>query len=136
MKILNAKTMEMFMNVSKEESIRLHMDWWGKCRTCSYWIGTDEGDNPRWNDGKCTNSQSPLFEEIVSTEGYCPKWNSFDLETACEIMEQEENEEIEKHFKDLRSKINLEDLLKMYVDKLRSEGFEIDRFGNIWKEVD
>lgn len=84
--------------ISKEESKRLHMDWWGKCRTCRHWAGTDQGDgsgsymnNPRWNPGICTNSKSELFELETWTDGHCPRWDSFDIDTALELMEEGES---------------------------------------------
>ncbi len=78
------------MMIDKEESIRLHMGWWGMCRTCRHWTGTDSEDRPRWHPGKCTNPKSPLFEEETWISGECPKWDSFDIDTALEIMEKEE----------------------------------------------
>ena len=75
--------------MDKPESIRLHMDWWGKCRTCRHWQGTDgERGEPRWNPGPCTNSESPLFNQETWTEGHCEKWDSFDIDTALGMMEK------------------------------------------------
>lgn len=73
--------------IDKEESKRLHLDWWGKCRTCVFWGGTDENKNLRWNPGPCNNLKSKFYEKITWTEGYCEKWDSFDIDTAFEILE-------------------------------------------------
>lgn len=70
--------------IDKEESIRLHYDWWGQCRTCEFWVGSDP---TRMNPGICKNSKSDLFEQETWTEGHCSKWNSFDTETAIEFLE-------------------------------------------------
>jgi len=81
--------------MDKEESYRLHCDWWGKCRTCRFWGGTDQGDgsgsygnSPRWNPGPCNNPDSDLYQLETWTEGHCKKWDSFDLKTALEILEE------------------------------------------------
>lgn len=74
--------------ISKDESKRLHMDWWGKCRTCLFWAGTDEGNSVRWNPGPCMNPKSDLYQQETWTEGYCSKWDSFDIEVALEMMEE------------------------------------------------
>jgi len=79
--------------MDKEESIRIHSDWWGKCRSCRFWQGTDNNTGPikhlRWNPGLCTQPDSPLFEQETWTEGHCEKWDSFDIETAFEIMQED-----------------------------------------------
>lgn len=93
--------------MNKETSRRLHMDWWGKCRTCRHWHGADAGDGsdtaadnqPRWHPANCENPDSDLFGQETWTEGYCPKWDSFDLETAYEMME-----EVERSIVSLREK--------------------------------
>ena len=79
--------------MDKQESKRLHMDWWGKCRTCRFWQGTNAGDGSgsmgnqtRWNPGLCNNPKSPLFEQETWTEGHCDKWDSFDIDVALEMM--------------------------------------------------
>jgi hypothetical protein len=82
--------------VSKQESVRLHEDWWGKCRTCRFWNGADkvrerEGREPlvslRWEDSPCENPMSPWFGQVTSTEGECSKWDSFDVDTALAVIE-------------------------------------------------
>lgn len=82
--------------IDKEESIRLHMDWWGKCRTCRHWTGTDKiiengRSHPRWNPGTCNNDRSVLFGKETWTEGHCERWDSFDIDTALEMMQEVEN---------------------------------------------
>jgi hypothetical protein len=85
--------------MDKEESKRLHMDWWGKCRTCRFWQGTDAGNGDgsvgnqiRWNPGQCSNPSSDLYGQETWTEGHCNQWDTFDLETAVELLEgNEEN---------------------------------------------
>ncbi len=74
--------------LDKAESIRLHYDWWGKCRTCAFWDGADgpRGNQPRWEDSPCTNPRSESFNEITDTDFGCKKWDSFDLDTALELI--------------------------------------------------
>lgn len=81
--------------ISKAESMRLHLDWWGNCRTCRFWHGTDKVSSregapdfvqPRWNDSPCTNPKSPLFGQECTTEGECKKWDSFDVDVALEAL--------------------------------------------------
>ena len=74
--------------INKEESKRLHMDWWGKCRTCKFWQGTDVGKQIRWNPGQCANPVSELYLQETWTEGHCHKWDSFDIETALELLQE------------------------------------------------
>lgn len=69
-------------NVTKEESIRLHYDWWGQCRTCEFWQSAD-----RKAPGLCGNLTSPLYNNETWTEGHCEKWDSFDIETALEFLQ-------------------------------------------------
>ena len=71
--------------MDKQESKRLHMDWWGKCRTCRFWQGSDE---IRMSPGICKNPISDLFEQETWTEGHCNKWDSFDIDTALEVMSE------------------------------------------------
>ena len=81
----------MSLPISHAESVRLHEDWWGKCRTCRFWHGEDEvkvreGREPlvqlRWHKAPCENPASPLHGETTSTEGHCSKWDSFDTALA------------------------------------------------------
>ncbi len=77
--------------LGSNESKRLHLDWWGKCRTCRFWDGADkisprEGREPmvqiRWEPAPCTNPASPLYGQETRTEGHCKKWDSFDVDVA------------------------------------------------------
>ena len=72
--------------MNKEESKRIHMDWWGKCRTCAFWQGSDE---TRMEPGVCTNQASELHEQETWIDGYCVKWDSFDIETALEMLDSD-----------------------------------------------
>lgn len=75
--------------ISREESIRIHEDWWGKCRSCRFWHGSDEPPrHVKWNPAPCTNPDSPLFQQETWTEGHCRKWDSFDIDLAFELMEK------------------------------------------------
>jgi hypothetical protein len=83
--------------ITKEQSKRLHCDWWGQCRTCRHWNGKSNGDGSdrrgneiRWQDGNCENPASPLYQQETTTDGHCRKWDTFDIETALEIMEDGE----------------------------------------------
>lgn len=83
--------------IDKEQSRRLHADWWGKCRTCRFWQGCDAGNGSgtpgnqiRWTPGPCTNPASDLYNQETWTDGHCAKWDSFDLETALEILAEEQ----------------------------------------------
>ncbi len=67
------------------ESIRLHEDWWGKCRTCTFWGGDREHRTP----GPCGNSLSPLRSQETWTEGHCPKWDTFDVEGALAVLDMD-----------------------------------------------
>lgn len=86
--------------MNKELSVLLHTEWWEKCRTCKYWNGADVGnggntinDHVRWLPAKCENPASPMYGQETWTEGYCPKWDSFDVETALEVLEASYNEQ-------------------------------------------
>ena len=81
--------------MNKEESKRLHIDWWGKCRICRFWQGTNNGDGSgtfgnevRWNPGPCINPESDLYQQETWTEGHCQKWDSFDIDTAFELLDE------------------------------------------------
>ena len=69
------------IRVSHDESVRLHEDWWGKCRTCRFWHGADEvrpreGTTPlimiRWHDARCENPRSSLVGEVTTTKRPLP----------------------------------------------------------------
>jgi hypothetical protein len=40
--------------------------------------------------GSCNNSASELYQQETWTEGYCSEWDSFDIETALEVMQERE----------------------------------------------
>jgi hypothetical protein len=81
--------------MDKEQSKLIHMDWWGKCRSCRFWGGSDKNNGPRgdiiyrWNPGLCTNEKSDMYQRETWTEGHCPKWDSFDIDTALELMQED-----------------------------------------------
>ena len=77
----------------KSESLRIHIDWWGKCRTCSCWHG-DRLEMLTLAKGMCGNSRSPLFGALSTCEGYCPVWSTFDEAIAREIAEVEDSKEM------------------------------------------
>jgi len=71
------------------------MDWWGKCRTCKYWHGADAGNGSgtignqvRWLPAICTNPISDLYQQETWTDGHCNKWDSFDIDTALDILQE------------------------------------------------
>ena len=69
------------------EAIRLHLDWWGKCRTCSFWEGDrTQVKNPAW----CGNALSALFRSDVHAEGHCKEWDTYDIEAAVALLDNEE----------------------------------------------
>lgn len=78
--------------VSRDESVLLHRDWWGKCRTCRFWHGADdESFAPeillvRWRDSECENPASTEFGQKMDHDGQCGKWDSFDVDVALEVM--------------------------------------------------
>lgn len=75
------------MAYSAEESRRLHQDWWGKCRTCLYWKGTDES---RMAAGVCDNPKSDMHGKETWTDGHCRKWDSYDICVALEMLQESE----------------------------------------------
>lgn len=76
--------------MDKEESIRLHTDWWGKCRTCKHWDGKSDEKHVRWLPAICENQKSDLFGQETWTEGHCPQWDSFDIDIALELLGNDE----------------------------------------------
>ncbi len=69
----------------KEFSIRVHENWWGKCRSCLFWKGSDER---RMESGTCDNPASDMYKKETWTEGHCVKWDSFDINTALELLDE------------------------------------------------
>ncbi len=78
------------------EKVRLHLDWWSKCRTCKYWDGNRT--NLSFGNCACKNSQfyadktkyiaSPICTYQDTT---CENWSSFDLEAAEIVIEYDKN---------------------------------------------
>ena len=71
--------------MDKEESKRLHLDWWEECRTCRFW----SGDRNSIDAGNCTCQKSDLHGQVTFWGGYCPKWDSFDLDVALELLAED-----------------------------------------------
>lgn len=69
--------------LSKSENFRIHLDWWGKCWTCVFWLG-DRTDV--LSVSPCTNPKSPLFNEETHTGGHCKKWDSHDIDVALDAL--------------------------------------------------
>lgn len=79
------------VEISGEESERLHLDWWGKCWTCRHWTGDMSGTgdvrvHAVLREDPCANPSSPLYNMTTSTGGYCKKWDSWDIETALKVL--------------------------------------------------
>jgi len=74
--------------VTPEESKRLHLDWWGQCRTCKHWNSTN--DRPNMGRFSCFAKESELYLQRTSSSGHCPKWDSFDVDVALDVMEEDE----------------------------------------------
>jgi len=74
--------------MDREESVRLHKDWWKQCRTCRHYTGDRlaRGLAP----ARCANEVSPLGGKEVTHCGYCPEWDSFDVDAAIETLEEDE----------------------------------------------
>ena len=76
--------------MEKEESRRIHQDYWEKCRTCRWWYGNRSGVG----EGTCTNERSEINRDrptarFINTfaDGHCDgEWDSFDVDVALEIM--------------------------------------------------
>lgn len=73
--------------MDKKEVYRIHCDWWGKCRSCSFWLNDDP---ERMAPGVCNNNKSDLYKQETWTEGHCVKWDSFDIDIAFKIMREDE----------------------------------------------
>jgi len=64
--------------MTPEESNRLHLDWWGQCRTCKHWQAPEE--RPNLGSWACGNEKSPLHQNLTQSGGQCEEWESFDGE--------------------------------------------------------
>ena len=71
------------METLKELSIRIHYDWSNKCRTCKFWTG----DRREVMNGVCENDKSDLYTLQTTTDGHCKEWDTYDYETALEIID-------------------------------------------------
>lgn len=58
-----------------EESIRIHLDWWGQCRTCKNW-STEKGR--MMIEGECRCDKSPFYSLETWRDGRCGEWETFD----------------------------------------------------------
>jgi len=74
--------------MTPEESKRLHLDWWGKCRTCKHWNSTS--DRPNMGRFSCFAEKSELHLHRTSSSGHCPEWDSFDEDTALAVLSKDE----------------------------------------------
>lgn len=63
--------------MDRDESIRIHWDWYGKCRTCNFW---DSQEDRKKLEGRCDCKESPAYNEETWSEGHCKCWESFDPE--------------------------------------------------------
>jgi hypothetical protein len=89
MEMINVRGVE----IDKDESRRLHEDWWGECWTCVHWTGDMSGtgvvsSHAVLREGNCTNAKSKMHGKLTSTSGYCPKWDSWDVSTALEVLQE------------------------------------------------
>ncbi len=80
---------------NESEAQRLHWDWFGECRTCKWWTGIrtswPQGSRPRESfRAKCSNNASDGFDEEVSCDGDCPEWDSYDVDAALYVLEEDE----------------------------------------------
>jgi hypothetical protein len=75
---------------SEEFSLRIHIDWWGKCRTCKEW----DGERVKGFMGRCqhplaafrgceTDSDGPRTKDLRP----CPDWESYDEDGALAALE-------------------------------------------------
>lgn len=69
------------LKMEEQKHIDWHLDWWGKCRTCSFWLGKRNTMEP----GRCSNVKSDLFEQETWTEGSCKEWDTFDIIAAIHV---------------------------------------------------
>ena len=76
----------------RKESVRLHLDWTGKCKTCQFWNVPDGTAIVRGSSGtslaifECSNVRSAQNGRKMDSEGNCPQWDCFDVDTALEAM--------------------------------------------------
>lgn len=58
-----------------EESTRVHLDWWGQCRTCKNW-STEDGR--MMIEGECRCDKSSFYGLETWRDGRCGYWETFD----------------------------------------------------------
>jgi len=66
---------------------RILWDWFYQCRTCQFW-GGDRKEG--LSEGPCNKEDSPHFEVVLGCEGTCDKWDPYDVDLACRVMEDSE----------------------------------------------
>lgn len=66
------------MKTEKELSIRIHYDWYHKCRTCKHW----DANRNEIKDGNCN-----LHKIIMGIDDRCNHWDSYDIDTAIEVLD-------------------------------------------------
>ncbi len=82
----------MSRETDEELSQRIHLDWWGQCRTCRFWTGDRRDAAGR---GLCANPSSPNFSTepsagdpvMTGPSGECLKWDSYDLDVALATLD-------------------------------------------------
>lgn len=82
----------MSLETDEELSRRIHLDWWGQCRTCRFWTGNRRDAAGR---GLCTNPASPHFTPetcvndptMTGPSGECSKWDSYDVDVALQALD-------------------------------------------------
>lgn len=79
------------MSFSKQDSINLHEEWLDRCKSCKFWdvevVGVLENRfSERRGCGRCHNTASDFYQHETGPESYCRKWESFDPETAAEVI--------------------------------------------------
>ena len=75
--------------VTPEESKRLHLDWWGKCRTCKWWsTPTNPTVRPNMDGFTCLAEDSTLHLKSTTSNGYCGEWDSFDPDVALKVLSE------------------------------------------------
>lgn len=73
------------VETEKEISVRIHYDWWGKCRTCKHWQG-NRVDPKTLSDGTCQSGKSQLSQQQTTWNGHCNMWDTYDIDTAIEVL--------------------------------------------------
>lgn len=75
--------------MDQAESYRIHLDWWGKCRTCEFWEGNRENAQPA--TAKCSCASSDRYGLRSTWDGHCDQWDSFDTDVALQVLEEGES---------------------------------------------